>query len=80
MKAQERRRRIRPRVYLNGARPANPTANLRLQGIAAALSTLARNHMKFDLAAMVHDSLGLTVADLEHAGADAYDLEPLQSL
>jgi hypothetical protein len=28
---------------------------------------------------MVLDSLGLTVADLEAAGADAVDLEPLKS-
>jgi hypothetical protein len=78
MKARTRRHRIRPRIYPNGARPANPTANLRLQGVAAALGTLARDHMEPDLAAMVLDSLGLAVADLEAAGADAYDLEPLQ--
>jgi hypothetical protein len=33
--------------------------------------------MEPDLAAMVLDSLGLTVKDLEAAGADPYDLEPL---
>jgi hypothetical protein len=53
-------------------------ANLRLQGIAAALGELARTHMEPDLAASVLHSLGLTVADLEAAGADAYDLEPLR--
>jgi hypothetical protein len=34
--------------------------------------------MEPDLAAMVLDSLGLTIADLERAGADVYDLEPLK--
>jgi hypothetical protein len=33
--------------------------------------------MESDLAAMVLDSLGLTLADLERAGADTDDLEPL---
>jgi hypothetical protein len=56
-----RRQRIQPRIYLNGARPAKPTANLRLQGVAAALGTLARDHREPDLAAMVLDSLGLTI-------------------
>jgi hypothetical protein len=32
-----------------------------------------RDHMEPDLAAMVLDSLGLAVADLEAAGADPYD-------
>lgn len=73
-----RRHRIRPRLYPTGARPANPTANLRLQGIAVTLGTLARDHMEPDLAAMVLDSLGVTLADLEAAGADPYDLEPLK--
>jgi hypothetical protein len=53
-------------------------SNYRLQGIAAALGELSRNHMEPDLAAMVLDSLGLTVADLQAAGADPHDLEPLQ--
>jgi len=51
--------------------------NLRLQGIAAALGELARAHMEPDLAAMVLDSLGVSVADLKAAGADPYDLEAL---
>jgi hypothetical protein len=51
----------------------------RLQGIAAALGELARTHMEPDLAAMVLDSLGVTVAELEAAGADPYDLEALCS-
>jgi len=38
--------------------------NHRLQGIAAALGELAGAHMEPDLAAMVLDSLGLTIADL----------------
>jgi hypothetical protein len=41
--------------------------------IAAALATLSREHMEPDLAAMVLDSLGLTVKDLEAAGADPCD-------
>jgi hypothetical protein len=45
---------------------------------SAALGELARAHMEPDLAAMVLASLGLTVADLKAAGADAYDLEPLK--
>jgi hypothetical protein len=64
----------------NPHRPANPTVNLRLQGIAAALGNLAGAQMQPDLAAIILDSLGVTVADLERAGADAYDLAPLQSL
>jgi len=36
--------------------------------------------MEPDLASRVLDSLGLTVADLKAAGADPYDLEPLQSI
>jgi hypothetical protein len=50
----------------------------RLQGIACALGALAREQMEPDLAAMVLDSLGLTVADLAAAGADAYDLAALE--
>lgn len=52
--------------------------NLRLQGIAAALAELSRAHMEPDLAAMVLNSLGLSVSDLKRAGADPYDLEALQ--
>ncbi len=47
--------------------------NLRLQG-AAALAELPRTHMEPDLAAMVLESLGLSIADLKAAGADRYDL------
>ena len=54
-------------------------ANLRLQGIAAALGELARTHMEPDLALIVLDSLGLTIADLEAGGADAYDLEAIKT-
>ncbi len=46
----------------------------RMQGIACALAELADVHMEPDLAAMVLQSLGLTVADLKKAGADAFDL------
>lgn len=49
----------------------------RLQGIAAALAELSRTHMESDLAAMVLDSLGVTVNELRAAGADAYDLAAL---
>jgi hypothetical protein len=59
--------------------PPRPPPNYRLQGIAAALGALAREHMEPDLAAMVLDSLDLTVADLKAAGADPYDLEPLKN-
>jgi hypothetical protein len=51
---------------------------LRLQGIAAALAELSRAHMEADLAAMVLQSLGLSVSDLKQAGANPYDLEALQ--
>jgi hypothetical protein len=53
-------------------------ASLRLQGIAAALGELSRTHMEPDLAAMVLESLGLSVSNLKNAGADPYDLEALQ--
>jgi hypothetical protein len=73
-----RRRTIPPRLTRpNRARHAQRVANLRLQGIAAALGELASEHKEPDLAAMVLDSLGLTVADLTKAGADAHDLEHL---
>jgi hypothetical protein len=61
------------------ASPPRPPTNYRLQGIAAALGALAREYMEPELAAMVLDSLDLTVADLETAGADPYDLEPLKA-
>jgi hypothetical protein len=68
------RRRIRPRLCARQPRPANPSTDLRLHGVAAALGSLARDHRQPDLAAIVLDSLGLTLADLKRAGADAYDL------
>jgi len=51
---------------------------LRLQGIACALGELARAHMEPDLAQGVLESLGLSVADLEAAGAEPFDVEPLK--
>lgn len=73
-----RRRQIRPRLTRpNRARHAQRVANLRLQGIAAALAELSRAHMEPNLAAMVMDSLGVSVAELKAAGADAYDLAAL---
>jgi hypothetical protein len=50
--------------------PTRPPANYRLQGVAAALGALAREHLEPDLAATVLASLALTVTDLEAAGAD----------
>jgi hypothetical protein len=79
-KSRTRRSRIRPRVYVRQPHPANPSTDLRLQGVAAALGTLARDHRQPDLAAMVLDSLGLTLADLKRAGADAYDLAALTAI
>jgi hypothetical protein len=80
MKGQRRRRGIGRRLYLNGFRPANPSANLRLQGIATALGIIARDHRQPALAAMVLDSLGLSLADLKRAGADACDLASLSAI
>jgi hypothetical protein len=79
--AMPRRRNLkRPRLTRpNRARHAKRVANLRLQGIAAALGELAGEHREPDLAAMVLQSLGLTVADLEAAGATADDLAPIQA-
>jgi hypothetical protein len=51
---------------------------LRLQGIAAACAVLARDHGEPDDAAMVLNSLGLTIADLKNAGADPFDVEALR--
>ena len=68
------RRRIRPRVYVRRRRPAQPVTNFRLQGVASALAAVSREQLQPGLAARVLDSLGLTVADLKAAGADAYDL------
>jgi hypothetical protein len=69
--------RVRPRLPRNRARHARRVANLRLQGIAAALAELARAHGEPDLALMVLDSMNLSVAELKAAGADAYDLHAL---
>ena len=52
------------------ATPPSPPTNYRLQGIALALGALARYQLEPDLTAMVLNSLGLTVKDLEAAGAD----------
>jgi hypothetical protein len=41
---------------------------------AAALGELAAAHFERDLAGMVLESLGLSVRDLQLAGADDYDL------
>jgi hypothetical protein len=49
----------------------SPTDNARLQGIACALGELAGAHM-------VLNGLGLSVADLKAAGADAFDLDRLR--
>jgi hypothetical protein len=43
------------------------------------VAELARAHMEPDLAQMALSSLGLTVADLEVAGDDPYDVEPLKN-
>ena len=53
--------------------------NLRLQGIAAALGELAHANVQPDLALMALDSLGLPVTDLQAAGADPHDAEPLKN-
>lgn len=60
-------------------RPATAGA-LRLQGIACALAVVARDHAEPDIAGYALASLGLTVEDLEAAGADAHDLDPLRAL
>jgi hypothetical protein len=75
----KRSRRVRPRLHATRPRLANPTTNLRLQGIAAALATLAREHGEPDFAMMVLTSMDLSIPDLERAGADPYDLEPLKA-
>jgi hypothetical protein len=56
----------------------SPVSHARYQGIAFALAELAGAHMEPDLAAMVLQSLGLSVADLEAAGADPYDLAEIK--
>jgi hypothetical protein len=50
----------------------------RLQGIAAALGELADAHYERDLAEMVLKSLGVSIGDLQKAGADAFDLARLK--
>jgi hypothetical protein len=57
---------------------ARAPGDYRLQGIAAALGELADAHLEPDLAAMVLNSLGLTIADLRRSGADAYDMRRLR--
>jgi hypothetical protein len=52
----------------------------RLQGIACALGELACAHVEPHLAHMVLDSLGLSIADLEAAGADSFDLDRLRDV
>jgi len=64
-------------LFLASGRRRHHAYNHRLQGIAAALGELASTHGEPDFAAMVLDSLNLSVADLRRAGADAYDLEYL---
>ena len=66
-------------MYANRARQTRVPI-LRLQGVAAALGTLAAITGQPALAAMVLDSLGLTLADLKRAGADAYDLAALAAI
>jgi hypothetical protein len=53
-------------------------ADYRLQGIAAALGELADAHFERDLAKMVLESLGVSLRDLQLAGADAHDLTRLK--
>lgn len=53
-------------------------ANYRYQGIAAALAELAGSHMEPGLAIAVLESLGVTMVELEAAGADPYDLDMLK--
>jgi hypothetical protein len=60
-------------------RDARRVANWRLQGIAAALACLAREHREPDLAMTVLTSMDLSFADPERARADPYDLEPLKA-
>jgi hypothetical protein len=52
--------------------------NFRLQGVALALGELAGPHLEPDLAAMVLESLDITLDELRAAGADAYDLARLK--
>ncbi|WP_143750596.1 hypothetical protein [Mesorhizobium sp. WSM4312] len=46
-----------------------------LQGVTAAFGALARDHEKPELAAMVLDRLGISLADLQRARADTDDRE-----
>jgi len=52
--------------------------NFRYQGIAIALVALARNLGEPDLAVDVLDGLGLSLEDLEAAGADPRELDALR--
>ena len=74
----KKRRRAPSLPRLRSRTTARRIANLRLQGVACAVGELASAHMEPDLAHMVLDSLGVSVADLKAAGADTHDLEPLQ--
>ncbi len=59
--------------------PVVPPTGERVATCIAALGELARAHTEPDLAAMVLDSLGLTIADLKAAGADHHDLALLKA-
>ena len=72
--------RIRSRIPRpNRQRHVRRVTNLRLQGIAAALAIVAREHREPDFAMMVLTDMQLSLADLKAAGADPYDLEPLEA-
>jgi hypothetical protein len=62
--------------YENTARAQ--IARYRLQGYRRSRRTFPRSHMEPDLAAMVLESLGLSLSDLKQAEADPYVLEALQ--
>ena len=46
--------------------------------MAAALTTVAREHRQPDFATSILTEMGLSLDDLKAAGANPYDLEPLQ--
>jgi len=60
------------------AQKRDEAGDYRYQGIACALGELAAVHGEPDLAGMVLESLGLTIADLKAAGAAEYDLNNLK--
>lgn len=62
------------------AQKLNAASRYRYQGIACALGELADAHLEPDLARGVLESLGLSIANLEAAGADGFDLERLQKI